>query len=796
VSKATRTFCPLIVALVALSSLAHAAPKRVTVGIVADGPWDLGHEIRDTFAAEIRALAGKDFDIAFPADKQRMADFRPDSVQRELRALLADPGVDVVVAMGLLAGTAAAREGNLAKPVIAPFVIDAELQGLPRRGASSGKSNFTYLATPWSLAGDLKTFRDIAPFAHATILVERTYLEALPKLRQSVADASAALGVELELVAVGDSVADAIAHIPERTEAVYLTPLVQLDSASFAALVAGLRDRRLPTFSQLGRLDVERGIMAGTRPRSDFQRMGRRLALSIQRVLRGEEAANLPVSLELGHELVLDMATVRAIDYWPTWEVITEAELLHRQAGGGRKLTLGSVMREATLQNFDLAALRADVRVGAAQLRAVRAPLLPQVEISTTGRIIDADTAAASFGGQPELLWTGTASLSQILYSERGWSGLFSERHLQRSRRRQLDAAALDVARDAAVAYLGVLRTTNLERIERENLKVSRSNLELARTRLSLGAGGQAEVYRWQSQIARDRNNLIQASAQRNIAEIELNRVLARPSEDPFELADVGLAEPDLLSSQQELFALFADPRRFRLFREFMVREAAENSPELAGLEAALRANHQSLKSTRRSFFAPTVALQANLTQRFYRGGAGSQNTQFDLPDPFDFSYTQPDGTNWYVGVSMSLPLLAGTERFANVSRAEANVARLRAQLGAAEQRVAQRIASALHNTGAAYAAIRLSRDSAEAAHKNLDLVKTAYGSGAATIIDLIDAQRQALVGDQLATNATYDFLLRYIEVQRAVGRFDTFLDEGQRRDFLRRASEFQRTQR
>ena len=188
------------------------------------------------------------------------------------------------------------------------------------------------------------------------------------------------------------------------------------------------------------------------------------------------------------------------------------------------------------------------------------------------------------------------------------------------------------------------------------------------------------------------------------------------------------------------------------------------------------------------------MALQANITQRFYRGGAGSENTEFELPEPLDFSFIQPDGTNWYVGVNLSLPLLSGTERFANKARAEADVIRVQRELRRAEQRIEQRVASALHSTGASYAAIRLSRTSAAAARKNLELVKAAYGNGAAAIIDLIDAQRQALVAEQLAANAVYEFLRRYIDTQRAVGRFDIFVSASERQDFLRRAKEFQHT--
>ncbi|MEM9493217.1 MAG: hypothetical protein AAGC55_28970, partial [Myxococcota bacterium] len=43
----------------------------------------------------------------------------------------------------------------------------------------------------------------------------------------------------------------------------------------------------------------------------------------------------------------------------------------------------------------------------------------------------------------------------------------------------------------------------------------------------------------------------------------------------------------------------------------------------------------------------------------------------------------------------------------------------------------------------------------------------------------------------QVAANAIYDFLVDWMNVQRAIGRFDTFMDNAARADFFRRANAF-----
>ena len=82
---------------------------------------------------------------------------------------------------------------------------------------------------------------------------------------------------------------------------------------------------------------------------------------------------------------------------------------------------------------------------------------------------------------------------------------------------------------------------------------------------------------------------------------------------------------------------------------------------------------------------------------------------------------------------------------------------------------------------------IGLAREGADAAGNNLELVSDAYSQGLVSIIDLIDAQNAALVADLSAATAVYDFLVDWVEVERAVGRFSLFMTADGRNDFFDR---------
>ena len=222
----------------------------------------------------------------------------------------------------------------------------------------------------------------------------------------------------------------------------------------------------------------------------------------------------------------------------------------------------------------------------------------------------------------------------------------------------------LDVAHGAAVGYLDVLRAKTFERIQRENLTLTRSNLELAQSRQRIGVARASEVIRWENQIAINRRTVIQANAARNVAEIALNRLLHRPLEEPFATADVDLHDPTLLASAATADAYVRTPFAFAIFRDFMAADALAQSPELRQLDAAIAAQERAALAARRALWAPTVEAGGDLSAVQTAGALDSASA--GLP----FEITRPNALNWSVRVSASLPLFAGGARFAERSRA------------------------------------------------------------------------------------------------------------------------------
>jgi outer membrane protein TolC len=181
-------------------------------------------------------------------------------------------------------------------------------------------------------------------------------------------------------------------------------------------------------------------------------------------------------------------------------------------------------------------------------------------------------------------------------------------------------------------------------------------------------------------------------------------------------------------------------------------------------------AQKRALSSAKRAVFGmPTLALSGDIEKKFSEEGAGSD---VFMEPPTD------DDVNWSVGLNLSIPLFSGGYKLAAYSQARTELKQLEIQKASIEEKIEQNVRAALHAAGASFAAIGFSRDAAEVARKNLELVTDSYQRGTASILDLLDAQNTVLISEQQVANAVFDFYADMMKVQRAAGVFVFMLSE------------------
>ncbi len=759
----------------------------VRIGIVLDGPPQergIGRMITEKlFRKAIVELTRGEFEVRFSKPFLIHGNWSVKGVRKALDFLMTSPQVDLVLALGVIATHEAAQLAELPKPVIGPFVIDAALQGLPIHNGRSGVSNLNYLSSFKSFERDLKRFLEIVPIRRLTLLADSAIVGAFPLIREKVEKAALKNQITISIVTIDSSTKNALSQLPVDTEAVFVTPLFRLSADEFDRLVAQLIKRRLPSFSLVGRQEVERGIMSSAALDTDSERLSRRVAINVHRILLGENAGQLEVAFSEGQRLTINMATARAIDVWPSFRVLSQAELLNEKShNASRRLSLYTAMREAVMVNLDLAAADRKVAAGLGDVQNARSALLPQVEIGSSARMLDQDRAEGSFGNNPEKAAFATGGLKQLLYSDKAWTDYTVEQRSQDSRVAERREVELNTAQETAVTYLNVLRTKTVERIQKDNLELTGSNLELARVRESIGSAARDEVYRWESEIANGRIEVLNAQAQRQQSEMTLNRILHRPLEEGFETAEASLSDPLLFPHKGRIFAYINNPRNFKIFRDFEAQEALRLAPELHQLDAQIASQKRRLLNANRNFWAPDVSLESDVSQRIGQGGAGQDAAP---------GITLQDRTTWNLQLGLSFPLFSGGAKDAQNSKALETLRQLQLQREATVGRIEERIRTAMLQAGASSPAIRLAREAAAAAQKNLDLVIDQYSRGAVDIIKLLDSQNAALTARLNAANAVYDFLIDLINIERAAGQFAYFLYKEDQTNWVQRVDAF-----
>ena len=742
-----------------------------------------GRGFRDSLRQEVRRILDVDFTVRMPAELDFTADGTPASAHDALERAFASPEVELVIASGPLGSLEASRFPSRPYPVIGAWILDTSFQNVPIVDGTSGTSNYTYVTTGDMVSADLEALDRVLDYRHLALLGSRQFVESLPGEDELPADYE---GRELTYVIADDTAEGTLARIPAEADAVYLLPMAEMTRAETVAVLDGLAESGVPVLSMFGEPDVRAGALVGVAPADWSRRVHRRVALAASRIMAGEDAADLPVTMMRGGQLFLNLATAKRVGVSPPFEVIIEAVAVDDPLlPGTERVDLSEVMKRVQAQNRDIASTEAAVAAGAEQVGVVKGDLLPQLGIDLGGSVIDKDSATY-FPTASERTFSGGASLTQVIWSDRAWASYSIEKHLQDARVGELNQVRLDVGLEGASAYVEVLRAQTRLEIQRQNLTFSRSNLERAKVRVAVGDANRSELYRWESKISVEQTQVMDAAVTRRLALLELNRVLSRPLEAPLELVDSTVDDQFQVVVDPRVDRYIKDPASLDILRNFLVKMGFANSPELQQYDAAILATERAHTSANRSFWSPDVGLSGAVEQVFSRGGEGSS-----MDDPL-----MPDDTSWNVGVFLTLPLFEGGARFAETRRATQETYRLMRGREATIERLDQNVRSATYQVAASRFAIDLARKAADAADRNLTLVADNYTLGRVSLVDLLDAQTNALNTQLAAADAVNNYLLDLMRVERAVGRFMFFVSAEDREAWIVELEAFAAAQR
>jgi outer membrane protein TolC len=286
----------------------------------------------------------------------------------------------------------------------------------------------------------------------------------------------------------------------------------------------------------------------------------------------------------------------------------------------------------------------------------------------------------------------------------------------------------------SALKYLGLLE------VAEQAVGTAEHNLELVQARYDLGSANQSELLKAKVQLLSNKSSLEAAKKNRAVSMAQLNNVMNRPATARLELDD----RVDTLTVAEDYQSAMAYAER--------------NHPSILSADAELQATrYQRLYA--RSSYLPSVSWNAS---RSYSAG-----------DVGDWGSFDDEYANWYMGVNFSwpIPFFDGFSRKTTHSRATAayNLAEL--TMESTINGVGLDIQTALLSINNARANLYLYEESLHSAEKDLEIAQERYNLGAATVLDLLDAEKNLADARNSFVSAKFDFNLAVSALDKAMGR-------------------------
>lgn len=448
-------------------------------------------------------------------------------------------------------------------------------------------------------------------------------------------------------------------------------------------------------------------------------------------------------------------------------------------AGDTIALSLDAAVSRALQAGDEVRLAGAQVEVARAQIVGARATGLPQLRLSSTysHQLENARAqAVGSIFGQSNTYNTG-ANLSQALFQGgRVVSAARAASRVGEAAQLTADEVRRTVTLDVQRAYLTALLADRLVAIQQGNLALASDRLAQVEQLESGGRAARYDVLRARVERANLEPVVIQASNDRDLALLELKRLLNLPLERPLRLTTV-LDGEAVAAAVASVSAGAAAPG---------TGPAAAVVDERGSVRAARLTAEARRFGVRvaRADLLPTLSISATFGYLAFPTGGffGNVPTQFGRLDPVacppgsapDRVCTEQNG-GWFSDrsllVSVNWPLFDGLRTRSNIQVAQAQARIAQLALDQEREEVAVEIARArrqLERAGATYAAQQQTVAEADETYR---LAALRFTRGLGTQLEASDAQLLRLTAQTNAARAAVDLYLAAAELARAEGR-------------------------
>ena len=388
------------------ASRLQAAPnaKSIDLAFVFDGPSDKNAQVLKTFQQTITKQLLPDYKASFPNDLIFTGDWTEKGAIAASNKALASRA-RMVISLGYMSSNYYANKPNKTK-----YVVTIDQYGLRDFGDK-------FFNPMQQTANDFVTFKTLVPSIKKTaILMNTNYYNTEKNWSASISKKLQDKKCDLNFVVipVNSDVRASLAKITSDVDSVFVTPLFNLTTEQRKDLYKQLSDKKIPTFSSVGREDVDLGALLGTSTFDVDKKLAEATSFNIHGVLHGNAVKNEKIPFYDDKVIFYNADTGEAVGYTPPLRLLNNAvTITHKELP---KYSLGTLLDALDDNNLDIK--RKQYLISAARRSVASAYLryLPTLRLDLGYQSYN-DSYARSYAGVPTHAGQFTVAMDQVLYS-------------------------------------------------------------------------------------------------------------------------------------------------------------------------------------------------------------------------------------------------------------------------------------------------------------------------------------------------------------------------------------------
>ena len=725
--------------------------RSIKYAFVFDGPSDKNDKILQQFKSTITRSTAPDFKAEFPSELVFVGNWKKDGVKKASDDAI-NSKATMVVSLGYLSSMYYNSLNEKKK-----FVITIDQYGL--RDFGDGFFN----PVQQSVKG-VYAFQKLVNFHKIAILMNENYYKTRndwhsflePKLK----------GIDYVIVPATKDIDKTFENIPKDVDAVVLTPLFNLSLDERTHLIGHLNELKIPTFSTLGKEDVQIGVLLGSGAYDLDRKVAEATSFNIQGALKGHVKKSEKVLFYEDEIFYMNADTAELIGYQPHLRILNNAEVISNKKI--KTYDLSTVFSLLEKQNLDIQ--RKGWLVKAAKRSAVSAALryLPTFGVTLGYQQYNSEYADSARLLYPEKTGVLQLGLEQMIYSPALVTNILIKKKQMDFQKYEEFLMQQNMGIDIATTYIDVLMLRNAIAVQKEYVGETREILAMARVRQQMGKCGQEEVMRWASQLNIAEQKLLDMTAEYKNLKIAVNKLLYQDQREDFELAPLTAMDPAFYTKDINIIDYVSTPQALEKFTEMLVARAFEVAPELSKLKAAIKMKDYERNMYYQKFILPDAKLTYTYTSLMNR--EFTRPMAVSLPGGFPpVVIPNANATNGQLGIWAQWKPFEGGTKIAEIMRIDAEKKELQRYEDEARTEIELQVRDIINRAIASYFSIEKNYKAMYTSEENYKEVKKLYLKGDAPVAQLIDAQKVYIDSKLAASNSQNKFFQQLVWVQRAI---------------------------